>query len=395
MVHDHKTRIDGVVCFASVDWWYHNRGHSECQIMRRLATKLPVLWINSIGMRLPTPGKSDLVLTRYARKLRSTLRGLRRDECGLWVYSPLFLPRYTHAAASLNGILLDWQVRLLERRIRISNPCLWVTVPTAAPVAERGRWERIVFNRSDAFSTFPEVDANVIKRFEQILLRISDEVLYVSKDLMVQERGLYRSAHLVRHGVDFDHFSRVRDGSGPTVPAPASIASLPRPIVGFYGGLDDYTVDLELMIQTARSIPKGTLLVIGPQVMTISRLLAEPNVVYLGPIAYEKLPTYAAHFDVGIMPWLRNEWIEKCNPIKLREYLALGFPIVSIQFPELADYEKHVYVAADREEFIRQLYAALDEHSAEKNMARRKSVQDESWDSQTDRVAKILGLETT
>ena len=46
------------------------------------------------------------------------------------------------------------------------------------------------------------------------------------------------------------------------------------------------------------------------------------------------LPTFAAAFDVALMPWLMNEWIESSNPIKLREYLAIGFPIVSTWFPE-------------------------------------------------------------
>src|SRR5689334_10431355 len=82
---------DGVVCFAGVDWWYHNRGHSECQIMRRLARRAPVLWVNSLGMRVPRPGRSDLLIRRYYRKLKSTLKGLRRDPSGMWVYSPLFV----------------------------------------------------------------------------------------------------------------------------------------------------------------------------------------------------------------------------------------------------------------------------------------------------------------
>ena len=68
------TSSDGVVCFAGVDWWYHNRGHSECQIMQRLAERVPVLWVNSIGMRLPAPGRSELVLHRYAHSARYLIR---------------------------------------------------------------------------------------------------------------------------------------------------------------------------------------------------------------------------------------------------------------------------------------------------------------------------------
>ena len=394
IVDDRSSRIDGIVCFAGVDWWYHNRGHSECQIMRRLARKLPVLWINSIGMRMPTPGKSELVLRRYARKLRSTLQGLKRDECGLWVYSPLFLPRYTEWATALNGVALDWQVRLLTRRLGMERPGLWITIPTAAAAAERGPWERIAFNRSDAFSEFPEVDSETIRGFEERLLALSDDVLYVSEELMEQERDRTYRAHLVPHGVEFDHFAASRSEFGPALPVPERIANLPRPIVGFYGALDDYTVDLGLMVRSARSIPDGTLLVIGPQAMEIGPLLAEPNVAYLGPIAYEELPAYAAQFDVGVMPWLQNEWIEKCNPIKLREYLALGFPIVSTHFPELAKYAEHVYAAADHDAFVAQLGRALEEHSPERNKARRESVRNESWDSRADRVAEILGLDS-
>ncbi len=74
---------------------------------------------------------------------------------------------------------------------------------------------------------------------------------------------------------------------------------------------------------------------IGPKAMDISRLQAEPNVVYLGPVQYAKLPAYAAQFNVALMPWLQNEWIKGCNPIKLKEYLALGFPVVAMRFPEL------------------------------------------------------------
>lgn len=384
--------VDGVVCFAAVDWWYHNRGHSECQIMRRLAERVPVLWFNSIGMRLPSPGKSELVLLRYARKLRSTLQGLKRDESGLWVYSPLFLPRYTRRAAQLNGILLNLQVRLLLRRLGVRHPSVWVTAPTAAPAVARGSWERIVFNRSDLFSSFPEVDSAFIGELEEQMFRQADDVLYANAELMDQESGRTRRAALLRHGVDFDHFASVRTAEGPSVPPPGPIVALPHPIVGFYGALDDYTVDLDLMVRIARSIPDGTLLVIGPKAMEIGRLLQEPNVSYLGPIPYADLPAYAAHFDVGIMPWLRNEWIEKCNPIKLREYLALGFPIVSTRFPELEPYREHVYAADDPGQFIELLGRALEEQSAERFKARRDSVQGESWSSRAELAARTLGL---
>jgi hypothetical protein len=51
------------------------------------------------------------------------------------------------------------------------------------------------------------------------------------------------------------------------------------------------------------------------------------------------------------MPWLDNEWIRFANPIKLKEYLALGLPVVSTDYPEVEAYRDRVHVAADRDAF--------------------------------------------
>ncbi|MCL4683630.1 glycosyltransferase [Myxococcota bacterium] len=385
---------DGVVCFAGVDWWYHNRGHSECQIMRRLAASHKVLWINSIGMRMPRPGATEIPLQRYARKLRSTLKGLRRDPSGMWIYSPLFVPRYTKRALAWNGYFLAAQVGMLRRWLGITRPSVWVTVPTAATTLAHGSWERVVFNRSDDFSAFPEVTSPQIAELEQELLIRADRVLYVNRGLYERERHGVRVADLIDHGVDFAHFAGARPVPGEAPEQmPPELRDLPRPIIGFYGALDDYTIDLELMIATARAFRHGTLLVIGPQAMVIDRLLAEPNVVYLGPIAYDRLPAFAAQFDIGIMPWLRNEWIEGCNPIKLKEYLALGFPIVTTRFPMLAPYEDLVYAAEDQPEFLAQLTRALATRDPAAAQARRERVADSSWAALSQQAAVWLALE--
>jgi len=377
---------DGVIAYAGVDWWYHNRGHSECQIMRRIGGNLPVLWVNSIGMRTPTPGKTDMILRRYARKLKSTLNGLTRDESGMWVLSPLFIPRYTARAVEFNGLILRGQVRLACRRIGIRTPAVWITVPTAAPAVDRD-WGPVVFNRSDDFSAFPEVNHELIACLERRLLAESDHVVYVNHQLMDRERDAANQAEYLGHGVDFEHFVNGAERS-----EPAELRGLPRPIIGFYGALDGYTIDLNLMIAVARDNQDATLLVIGPQQMDIDRLLAEPNVVYLGPVAYEDLPSYAARFDIGLMPWLDNEWIRRCNPIKLKEYLALGFPIVTTDFPELAPYRDAVHVGVDLEGFVSGVRTALAESSSAIN-SRRDLVRSSGWDSIASRAAELLRVD--
>jgi glycosyltransferase involved in cell wall biosynthesis len=380
--------VDGVVCFAAVDWWYHNRGHSECQIMKRVARRVPVLWVNSIGMRAPSPRKTELPYRRYLRKLKSTLKGLRRDgESGMWVYSPLFVPRYTPRMVELNGVLLAAQVRVLSRLIGIRRPAAFVTIPTAAPAAERIGAARVVFNRSDVFSAFREADASLIAPLERRLLGRAECVLYVNRELYQRERDGVNEAHYLGHGVDFGHFAAPRRCG-----APEALRDIPRPVIGFYGALDDYTIDLDLLVKVARQHSRASMVIIGPRAMDLSRLTAEPNVRYLGPVPYAELPRYAAEFDVAVMPWLRNDWIAGCNPIKLKEYLALGMPVVTTRFPELEPYEHLVYAAESHDEFLAGINQALAERDACAVSRRRAAVAADSWDHVASRVGDLLGL---
>ncbi len=382
---------DGVVCFASVDWWYHPRGHSECQIMRRLAKRTRVLWINSMGLRMPVPGKTELSIQRYGQKLKSLLMGLRRDPSGMWVYTPIFVPRYTERALAFNGALVGAQIKLLCRWLGLAHPATWVTIPTAEPVVRQFEWARIVYNRCDSFSSFPEANGRIIGNLERELLRTADDVVYVNEYLYNDEKDRVRRAHYFDHGVDYEHFAHnasFTDGTD----GPDEVRHLERPIVGFYGALDDFVIDLDLMIKVAKHIYPGTFLVIGPKAMEIGALTREPNVVYLGPIPYEELPRYAANFDLGIMPWLQNEWIEKCNPIKLKEYLALGFPIVSTPFPQIRQYENLVYVADSVDEFLRAVDRGLKHKDPRMVSERRQAVVDSSWDALADSAGTLLGL---
>jgi len=350
MSADANRTPDGVVVFGGIDWWYHNQGHSDVQIAKQLVRDHKVLWVNSIGMRAPTPGKTDLVLTRYARKLKSTLRTLRTDESGIKVMSPIFLPAYSEAAIRRNGSLINAEVRLALRTMGVKNPAAFITVPTAVDAALDRDYTRVIFNRSDVFSAFPDVDTETIGKAERRLLREADEVMFVNHGLMALEAHETKAHRFLGHGVEVDHFTSARPVDGPPHTPPAELAELPRPLIGFYGALDDYTVDLDLFVQVARRMPDASIVVLGPKQMDISALDAAPNIHYLGPIPYADLPRYAAEFDVGLMPWLQTEWIERCNPIKLKEYLALGFPVVSTPFPELEAYREFV-VAAEPESF--------------------------------------------
>jgi glycosyltransferase involved in cell wall biosynthesis len=386
-------RCDGVVWFGNVDWWYHNRGHASVRMATRIARHVPTVYINSIGMRLPVPGKTEIAWRRYQRKLKSLLKGLRRDEAtGLWIYSPLFVPRYSPRMIELNGMLLAAQVRLVCRRLGLRRPSAGITMPTMTPAVERLPWVKVAFERCDDFTTLPEADAPLIDALERRLLAISDHVAYVSHDLMERERERVADAQFLGHGVDCARMAAARPLDGPLPAAPVAIRDLPRPIVGFFGGMDDYRMDAELMIRIARRAAPGTLLLIGPEQMDLSRVKAEPNVRHIGQLPPEQLADYAAHFDVGVIPFLRNEFNLRSNPIKLKEYLALGFPVVATDLPAYEPYAGLIATAETHEQFLDALGHALAEDDPELPRRRRAAVAGDDWDRIAARMARMLAV---
>jgi glycosyltransferase involved in cell wall biosynthesis len=378
------------VCFAGLDWWYHNRAHSDFQLMRRAARTRPVLLVNAIGMRMPLPGRTSQPLRRIARKLRGMLRGLRRpipELPGFYVFTPVLFPLYGLSwARALNSRLVRAQVRLAARWAGIENPVLFVTLPTAWDVVRPMKRRRLAFNRSDRSSEFGEADRASIAALEEHLLREADLVVYVSRALMEEERGLAGTrAHFLDHGVDLEHFDPSLHRAEPD-----DLRAIPRPRIGFFGTLRDHLVDFDLLERLARELPGAQLVLVGGSTSDMQRFAALPNVHWLGARTHEEIPRYGVGFDVAIMPWRDNEWIRACNPIKLKEYLALGLPVVSSDFPEVRRYASVVRIAGDPDEFVRLVEQTLQDGGLGSATARRASVLDASWDTRTRELLELL-----
>jgi GT2 family glycosyltransferase/glycosyltransferase involved in cell wall biosynthesis len=382
-----KSSDRGYVCFAAQDWWYHNQAHSDFQLMRSIAEKRRVLVVNSIGMRMPTPGRSTDVTRRILRKLRSVAMLVRRplDELpNFFVMSPLPLPFYgSPFLRKVNAVMIRAQVRAVCMVLRLADPVIMVTIPTAWDVVRPMRRHSLVFNRSDRHSDFPEADRAIIEGLEQGLLENADLITYVSHVLLDEEHERTGDrAHFLDHGVDIDHFVHRAE-------LPADLAGIPGPRIGFFGALDDFLVDFDLLERIAAELPEVSLVLIGDSTHPMERFDKYPNVYWLGFRSYETIPAYGSGFDVAIMPWLDNQWIHHSNPIKLKEYLALGLPVVSTNFAELATYTDRVRVATAHGQFINAIRASLAEGGLRTPEQLRDSVRGFSWRS---RAAELVTL---
>lgn len=382
-----KRAKPGYICFSAQDWWYHNRAHSDIQLMRNVAQNRRVLFVNSIAMRMPVPGRSTKPLRRIWRKARSMAKLVRRplpEVPGFTVMTPVTVPLYGSARARrLNAALVRAQVRLVARALGMDAPVIVVTIPTAWDVVRSMPRTSLLYNRSDLHSSFPEADRELIEHYEHELLRSADHVLYASRALLEAEQDHTGDrAVFLDHGVDVDHF-RPRDATE----QPADVRDIPRPRIGFFGGLDDYIIDFDLLERLAKEIPEASLVLIGDATCSMRRFESLPNVHWLGFRPYEDIPAYGSSFDAALMPWLDNEWIRHSNPIKLKEYLALGLPVVTTQFPEARYYADHLRIASDESAFVSSVRDALADPGDA--APRRASVLTCTWETRADLLIAV------
>jgi glycosyltransferase involved in cell wall biosynthesis len=340
---------------------------------------------------MPLPTRTTQPWRRIARKAASTTKVLRRpypELPGFAVLSPVVLPFYGSATGrALNARSVAAQVRWACRRLSIEDPTAVVTIPTAVDVLPHLSLRGVIFNRSDKHSEFSETDQDLIRSLEDRLLQTSDAVVYVSRQLLADESDRTAGrASFLDHGVDLAHFT-----SAPAAQPgePEELTSVPRPRVGFFGGIDDYVVDMALLERVARELCDAQLVLIGDATCSMERLTALPNVTWVPRRPYEQIPAYGRALDVALMPWLQNEWIRSCNPIKLKEYLALGLPVVSTDFPEVHRYADVVRVAHSPEEFVALVRRSLDDGGPASPAARRAAVADASWDTVARRLEGV------
>ena len=368
-----------MLCFSH-DWT--GDPLSKTHLMRLLARDNRVLWVNSIGYRAPTVSRADV--SRAFHKLAAATRPLRNPEPNLYVLSPLAIPAYgMPAVRALNAWLLRLQVRWAMRRLGFRRPINWVFNPAAALIAGSLGEDKLIYYCVDEYTQFSGVAAASLAALEDQLLRRADLVIVSAERLLHSKSQANPRTVLVRHGVDHTHFRRALD---PATEVPPEVARLPRPVIGFFGLIADW-VDVDLMAHVARQFPTGSLVVLGKATTDVSTLEQLPNVHLLGRRPYEALPAYCKGFDVALMPFRINELTLNANPLKVREYLAAGLPVVSTPIPEV-EVLGQCRIAGEPGAFVDQVKEALRNPGPRPEVS--EAVRGESWEARLDEIRDHL-----
>ncbi|MDL2274582.1 glycosyltransferase [Desulfosarcina sp. OttesenSCG-928-G10] len=369
--------IDTDFIVFSDDWGRHP---FSCQhIMTHFLPGNRLLWVNTIGLRTPQLTLYDV--KRSFEKIAAWARPKRPKTnasfCkNLRILSPFMIPY--NAIRPIRAFNRESVVRSVRKAMRdwcFKKPVLLATQPLASDYIGHFDESLVVYYCVDDFTCWPGMNQpEMVRAMENKFLAHADLTIVTSESLRRTRSHAKYPPRLLTHGVDVDHFSGSRNRNRVK---PGPLCGLRGPVVGFYGLIDD-RLDRKLVSRILTQHPEWNVVFIGTTTISLDEFQSAPGFLHIDAVPYDILPDYAACFDVAIVPYQVNSQTVSINPLKLKEYLAAGKPVVATPLPEVLFLAPVVRTASTPDAFINEIEAALSTPLAQESL--RVVLEGERWE---------------
>jgi glycosyltransferase involved in cell wall biosynthesis len=378
-----------VVCLSPQPWAVDLPTNRQ-QLMRRAATfGHEVLFVETGAHLARSFGGTG-------RSWRAAVRRIVHGEAigtGIHAIVALNILPWGHRfgpAARCNALLTSRAIRRATRRR--DRVVLWLYDPCFADCIGACGERFAVYDCVDDYAEQAGGDKRkraLVAAYDRQAAARSRLVFATTEPLWERHAAVNARTWLVPNVGDYAHFARAADPSTarPGMRRPEEI------VVGFAGNFLHSKVDFDLLRAIALARPEWTLLLVGPSrdetAAALEQLVALENVRWVGAVGYAELPQYVAGFDVGLIPYLENDYTRSCFPLKLYEYLAAGKPVVVTGLPHLRSVGPLVLLSDGPEETVAAIEAGLARRTAADVAERQALAAANTWES---RAARLLAL---
>jgi glycosyltransferase involved in cell wall biosynthesis len=376
-------RRQNILVFSD-DWGRHP---SSCQhLISQLLPRHTVFWGNTIGMRAPR--LNALTVLRGFEKIKQwTTKRPVQDvtlPANLEVLNPRMWPwMRTSFDRALNRRLLTRQ--LLPQLRALDPPAVAITtVPVVADLVGVLPVQRWLYYCVDDFSVWPGLDQAAMGRLERDLVARVDACVAVSETLQERLLGMNASSELLTHGVDIDFWANA-DGRR-HLPI---LDGLEKPYCVFWG-LKDRRLDVDFLRRLSASLQRGTILLVGPENEPEPALQSLPRVKMIPAQPFEDLRTLGAQAAVLIMPYADLPVTRAMQPLKLKEYLATGKPVVARALPALQEWADCLDLVASPDHFVAAVERSLQHALTSEQKSARARLAGESWQAKAEQLEACL-----
>lgn len=350
-----------IVCYTISSW--DSRYQRPQQILSQFALN---------GHRVFYIHPSEFLNPNGHKKI--SIHQIKNNVYQVTLAGPKKLKIYDAVITDKNKDLLATSLQALRKHFKIEHAISYVMLPCWYEVAltARNTWGwSIVYDCMDEWEDFPKIKQPLVD-IEPMLVKQSNLVIVTAKTLYEKWQPYNQAILLARNAADYDFYQANY--------APNNLLrNIKGPIIGFYGAIADW-FDLKLAMHLAMSRPNYTFVYVGEVFdIDVTELKKLPNVILTGDQDYELMPKYLYHFDVCTIPFKINSITEATDPVKLYEYFCAGKPVVAVNLPEIKIYQQHLYLAANHDDFLLKLDAAVNEENSALITARKIIAKENAW----------------
>ncbi len=291
----------------------------------------------------------------------------------------------------LSESLMLAELRRQIRKLNLKNIVIWSYVPTFTKYLDILPARIKVFDAVDNWlvhSAYQNIQDRLKVNYEYIAQHA--DLIFTTAEELVKFFGRQQDIYYLPNGVRWEEFAE------PSKLVNRDIATLPRPIIGYVGIIQQDRIDLDLIAYLARENPKKSIVLVGPvwsnfRQQVKDKLKDYNNIYFLGRKHYEEVPSYINQFDVGIVPHLVNDFGKHTSLLKIFEYLALGKPVVTTPTAGTNNLSGMIKVALTPEKFNQAIIEELAQDNEQARMQRREFARQQSWQNRLDfMMEKIL-----
>ncbi|MGH9905836.1 MAG: hypothetical protein ACRD8U_09685, partial [Pyrinomonadaceae bacterium] len=263
-------------------------------------------------------------------------------------------------------------MRRYAGRLNISHPIMVSTVPNACDYVGCLGERQVVYYCVDDFTKWPGLEHHLIDAMERELIGKANVLVVASQTLYRKLIMNKKPTHLLTHGVDISLFAH-------DPPAEHEcLEGIARPRVGFFGLIDQRT-DQGLIAGIASRMLHFSFVMTGPIATDVASLQACSNIHFTGPVAYGKLPALIKGLAVLFIPYVVNDFTDSISPLKLKEYLVTGKPVIATPMAEAISRRQYVSIASSVDEWEVALSSTLSVDVTTRRQAILELLAGESW----------------
>lgn len=239
-------------------------------------------------------------------------------------------------------------VNYLRRNYKSKSLLLWVCHPFDYYIAKRMKPVVSIYDYYDNFSFDEDGELNVLKDdLNRKLIKYCNLIFTTSITMQSFAKSIGKEPYLIPNGYTL----------GNDVKALTDVFPKGGKIIGYLGNVRDW-IDFALIKDLLASLDNTEYLAfVGPVSKNVLHIIEElkgnDKFIHIEAVDYGNIMGYIKAFDIGIIPFKRNNFSDGVFPNKFFEYIAGNIRIVSTNLPDLCAFRDSINVASDSEEFIR------------------------------------------